>query len=549
MPAVSTSKDRAVARAFMWCGFARICYECYKLHGPIDGSSFGKFAGPGFPTNSRPSPMLRDWKPKVTVARGTPVALSLQITQAIVEKIRIGLLRSGEALPGTRELAEQLGVNRKTVVVAYDELISQGWLVAQGKRGTFVSPQLPEVQTEAKARMIRHASKGRLPSPDYRPYGVERPLPEVIPKDFIEFTDGVPDTRVVPFSALSSAFRLALLETARGNRLGYGDPRGLVSLRRLLASMLRMERGLNADEETLCLVRGSQMGIYLAARLLIRPGDVVAIERLTYPPARDAFRACGATIVSIEQDEHGLIPQSLERLCRRNRIRAIYITPHHQFPTTVTLPVERRLRLLDLAEQFGFVIVEDDYDHEFHFAHMPMLPMASVDYRGKVLYIGSLSKVLAPGLRIGYIVAPKEIVNRIANEVMLIDRQGNSVTERAAVELMENGELKRHIRRALKVYEARRDLMIQLVRDKLGFAANFRPPDGGLALWLRLDERIDMARLEHDALTARVSVLPGTAFSDQQMPVNALRLGYGSLNERELALGLERLTRVIGLQF
>ncbi|WP_236873585.1 aminotransferase-like domain-containing protein [Burkholderia sp. PAMC 26561] len=301
-------------------------------------------------------------------------------------------------------------------------------------------------------------------------------MPESAPQGTIEFTDGVPDTRVIEFNAISAAFRLALIESARGNQMGYADPRGFLALRRQIASMLRHERGLNADENTLCVVRGSQMGIFLAARILVRPGDVVAMETLTYPAARDAFRSCGATVVGIEQDEHGLIPASLEKLCRRHRIKAIYLTPHHQFPTTVTLTADRRLRLLTLAEQFGFVIVEDDYDHEFHFTGSPMLPMASIDRFGKVIYIGSLSKVLAPGLRIGYIVAPASIINRIAYEVTLIDRQGNTVTERAAAALMDNGELKRHIRRALKIYQARRDFLMQLVAERLGQIASFQPP-------------------------------------------------------------------------
>lgn len=162
-----------------------------------------------------------------------------------------------------------------------------------------------------------------LPGPDCPVYGIERELPEPTPKGTIEFTDGVPDTRVIEFTAVSTAFRLALIESARGNQMGYGDPRGFLMLRSQIASMLRHERGLNADEDTLCIVRGSQMGIFLAARILVRPGDIVAMETLTYPAARDAFRACGATVVGIEQDDQGVIPASLEKLCRRHRIKAV----------------------------------------------------------------------------------------------------------------------------------------------------------------------------------------------------------------------------------
>ncbi|MBR8094656.1 PLP-dependent aminotransferase family protein [Burkholderia cenocepacia] len=256
----------------------------------------------------------------------------------------------------------------------------------------------------------------------------------------------------------------------------------------------------NAEEDTLCVVRGSQMGIYLVAKILVRAGDSVAMECLSYPPARDAFRACGGLVHSVAQDEFGMIPDALEHVCRSHRIRAIYLTPHHQFPTTVTMPIDRRMRLLALAEQFDFVVIEDDYDHEFHFSHSPMLPMASVDQGGRVIYVGSLSKILAPGLRVGYVVAPASVINRLANEIMLIDRQGNTVTERAAAQLLQNGKLKRHIRRALKVYEQRCRSAVQAVQEILGDTVRVTPPSGGLALWIQFSQPQNMALLAQQRL-------------------------------------------------
>jgi GntR family transcriptional regulator/MocR family aminotransferase len=489
--------------------------------------------------------MRKPWEISLDLDRSAEASLNAQIVQAFIDRIRAGLLRPGDALPASRELASQLTVNRKTIVLAYEELTAQGWLVTQKKRGTFVSPELPAVKQAARVAAVAQRLSGRLPEPGYQAYGVEGELPLPAVDDVVDFSDGAPDTRLVPFEDLSRAFRLALLESARGNRLGYGDPRGLPLLREELAAMLRAERGLNADADTLCLVRGSQMGIYLAARLLVRPGDDVAMERLSYPPARDAFRACGGTVHNVEQDEFGMIPDSLERICRTRRIRAIYLTPHHQFPTTVTMPIDRRMRLLALAEQFDFVIIEDDYDHEFHFSHSPMLPMASVDQGGRVIYIGSLSKILAPGLRVGYVVAPAGIINRMANDILLIDRQGNTVTERAAAELLRSGKLKRHIRRALRVYEQRCGQAVDAVREHLGDFASVTAPGGGLALWRRLADGTDMARLTEAALLQGIRLLPGHLFGDDQVPVHALRLGYGSMNEREFRQGVEALRRVI----
>lgn len=490
--------------------------------------------------------MIKRWDISIEVDRTATASLSAQIVAALTERIRSGLLRPGDALASTRELAAQLGVNRKTIVLAYDELIAQGWLVSQLKRGTFVSPELPLLKQEQRVAAVAQRLSGRLAAPSYQAYGDERPPLAALAEGAIDFSDGAPDTRLIPFEEMSRAFRVALLESARGNRMGYGDPRGLQTLRRELAAMLRVERGLNAEEDTLCVVRGSQMGIYLVAKILVRAGDGVAMERLSYPPARQAFRACGGVVHSVEQDEFGMIPEALERVCRNQCIRAIYLTPHHQFPTTVTMPIDRRMRLLALAEQFDFVVVEDDYDHEFHFAHSPMLPMASMDQGGRVIYVGSLSKVLAPGLRVGYVVAPASIINRLANEIMLIDRQGNTVTERAAAYLLQTGKLKRHIRRALTVYEQRCRAAVQAVHAYLGDIASVTPPSGGLALWVRLRSPHDMTLLTQRARQEDVRILPGSLFCHDGSAVAAMRLGYGSMNEGEFRHGLERLGAVVG---
>ena len=214
-------------------------------------------------------------------------------------------------------------------------------------------------------------------------------------------------------------------------RLGYGDPRGSAELRAAISNMLNIDRGLTTTPDNICLTRGSQMAIYLAARILAGPGDTVVMEELSYPPAREAFRFAGAEVVPVPLDAQGMRVDELEKICRKKRVRAVYVTPHHQFPTTVLMKPDRRMRLLALAAQFGFAIVEDDYDHEFHFAHQPMLPLASADMSGKVVYIGSLSKILSPSLRLGYLVGPKSFIDRAASEIMMIDRQGDPATEGA----------------------------------------------------------------------------------------------------------------------
>lgn len=483
--------------------------------------------------------MLRSWSLNLVVTKPSGLAVYLQIAQQVVDEIQRGRLAPSTAMPGTRGLAEKLNVNRKTVVLAYDELIAQGWLTTESRRGTFVSANLPRFAAQVRPNKLTTKTQPSNPNnatqsaTSYHP-----PAPNII-----EFNDGIPDTRLIPFDILSRAFRHVLLATAKNSRLGYGDPKGVHDLRLAIATMLNMERGLNVDVDHICIARGSQMGIFLVARALTKANDYVVVESLSYPPAREAFRSCGAKILTVGLDDQGIDINALEKLCKKHAIRAIYVTPHHQFPTTVMMTAERRLKLLMLAKQYDFVIVEDDYDHEFHFSHHPVFPLASTDHHGRVIYVGSLSKVLAPGLRVGYLVASKEFIQQCANEVMLIDRQGNSITEQAVAELMASGEIKRHIRRTFKIYNERRIILIELIRNELSEFVNFDEPNGGLAIWLRLNDGIDIEKLVRNALHEQVRVLPASFFSESPLNINAIRLGFGSLNPTELTEGIQRIKR------
>jgi GntR family transcriptional regulator/MocR family aminotransferase len=483
--------------------------------------------------------MLRPWDLQIVLDKAAARPAYVQIVHALIDAIKSGRLEPSRALPGTRELAERVGVNRKTIQQAYDELVAQGWLTTEPKRGTFVSAALPLGGAPAPAPGPRAAAG----------FAVARPAPPLgwtpPPPGTLVFDDGAPDTRLMPAALVARTWRQALLAAAHHNLLGYGDPRGLPQLRRAVAGMLNADRGLNVTEDNICITRGSQMGIWLAARLLAVPGEAVAFERLSYPPAREAFAANGAGIVSVALDEQGLIPEALEALCRRQRLRAVYVTPHHQFPTTVTLPPERRFRLLSLAGQYGFVIVEDDYDHEFHFSHRPVLPLASAQDWRQLLYIGSLSKLLSPSLRIGYLVGAAEVIARAGAEVMMLDRQGDPVTEAAAATLMTEGVLKSHARKVLRIYEERRDCLAAALTARLGDNVALVVPQGGLALWANFAPALDLAS---PALAAHgVALTPGGAFARGGLAGQGARLGYGSLDEAELRLAVERLARGFGL--
>jgi GntR family transcriptional regulator/MocR family aminotransferase len=323
--------------------------------------------------------------------------------------------------------------------------------------------------------------------------------------------------------------------------LAYGEPEGHPALRSALASMLVSTRGLSIGPQDVLVTRGSQMALALASRALLRPGDAVAVEEFGYRPAWEAFRAAGATVVPIAVDGDGLNVDALKRLASRTTLRAVYVTPHHQYPTTVTLKAARRLALLSLARAERFAIIEDDYDHEFHYDGRPVLPLASADHAGTVVYVGTLSKVLAPGLRIGYIVAPPAVLRSVGAIRSLLDIQGDLPTEAAIATLMEEGELQRHVARVRRVYANRREILANSLRRTFGEGVEFTLAGGGMALWVRLRMSVDVDMWARRSVQGGVSWYTGRryAFDGQSKPF--ARFSFAWLNERELPEAVRRM--------
>jgi GntR family transcriptional regulator/MocR family aminotransferase len=473
--------------------------------------------------------MLRPWQlslgDRIDPTRAAPIYM--QIIQALIRDIERGRLASGAYLPSSRELAAALGVNRKTVVLAYEDLIAQGWLASAGTRGTMVSTSLPDPvkkqQSEAEATMSSAAIDYRFATPPERPLALPAGMG-------IKLDEGAPDGRLFPAELLARAYRSAAHRASRENRFQYRDPRGSPGLRESIATMLKSQRGLRVTAENICITRGSQNGIFLAAHALVQPGDSVIVEELTYEPAVAAFRTLGAKILPVGLDEDGMDMDAVETACRRNAVRAVFVTPHHQFPTTVALRPERRLRLLELARQFGFAIIEDDYDHEFHFESQPLLPMASYG-PGQVIYVGSLSKLLLPALRIGYVAAPPPVIDAIAHMVSLTDGMGNTLTEDAAAQLIENGELRRHARKVRQIYAQRRERFAAEIDRTLAGIAEYRMPDGGLAFWLRF--KADLDKVEARAAAMGLRFASSRSFMTRDEAPRGLRIGFASLNDQE----------------
>jgi GntR family transcriptional regulator/MocR family aminotransferase len=470
------------------------------------------------------------------IAADTPIFL--QIARQISADIQARVLKPGAALPGSRALSAALGVHRNTAIAALEELSQQGWIQTEPRRGTFVSESFPEARTRRFARP-EPQPYAPLELPDSAP---PEPFPP-IPPGVLPLIGGTPDARLIPTAELSRAYRRALARAPR--LLDYGSALGDPRLRAELAEPRRSASGVPTEPDGLLVTRGSQMALFLLARALVRPDTVVAVEGLGYRPCWEALKLCGAQIAPLTVDAEGVSIDALEALLARQRVAAIYVTPHHQYPTTVTLTAPRRLRLLALARRHGFVIIEDDYDHEHHYDGRSVLPLASVD-ASVVAHVGTLSKILAPGLRIGYVAARPEIIERVVRIRSYVDRAGDHVVERAVAELIEDDVIGRHVRRVRREYHARRDALVSELERQLAGALTFRAPSGGMALWARLTVRgVSTDDWALRTLEKKVLMHAGRRFRYDGRESPFVRLGFAPVTPEEIRLAVERLAAAL----
>jgi len=464
----------------------------------------------------------------------------LQIANAFIMSIRKGHLQAGQQLPGTRELAQILGLHRKTVVAAFNELLAQGWITMIPRKGSFVATSLPEVKA---LRLKKEETTAAFPDKTIFPIraiGVDVPAwTDNRTGSKLVIDEGLPDTRLAPVTLLLREMRSLASSGVFRKYYQYGSPRGAEDLCETMAGFLHETRGLPITSDHVMITQGAQMGIFLAGSVLIQPGDHVIVGEPGYFATTHSFRQMGAVINRVPVDEQGMNVDAVEALCRRKKIRVVYVIPHHHYPTTVTLVPERRIRLLQLAAKYRFAIIEDDYDYDFHYNSNPILPLASLDHQGHVIYIGTLTKTLAPAIRVGFLVAPKNFIEAATGVRRFVDRQGDTVLEMAIARLYRNGTIARHIRKSVKVYQERRDHFASLLEQKLGDRISFRIPDGGMSIWTKFHAGL-LSSIAARAAQKGLKISDGSIYNTPTRQYNSCRLGFASLDlkEQEKAIGL-----------
>ena len=500
-----------------------------------------------------PSPVMVPFKSLIQLDKASNTPIFVQLSNQLAQLIHTGLLTPGQRLPGTRQLADLLDLNRQTIVAAYDEGLAQGLLESRTGSGTYVAAHFPEIRPQRLAIEPHDKAIGR-PSvenlsgnqPGYSFESLDFLVRPILTQSVgLHLDDGFPDVRLAPMEELSRAYRSYFRWGNPQQHFGYGDTKGHLLLREQLSSHLNETRGLQISPDNVLITRGSIMGLHLASQVLLRPGDVVVTGETNWAGALMNIRKAGATLLTVPVDQHGMDIDALVTICQNQRVRMVFVTPHHHYPTTVTLRADRRIQLLQLAEKYGFAILEDDYDYDFHYLSRPILPLASADRQGMVIYVGSLTKSVAPAFRIGYVVAPVALIDELARLRRIIDRQGDPMLEFSIGQLLKTGDLKRHFRKALRTYHARRDRCCELLTTELSDAIHFTKPDGGMAVWATFDPTIDMDALAQRAASKGLFISSGVSHNPPGQRLNGTRLGFASSTEDELEKSVAILKKVL----
>lgn len=422
---------------------------------------------------------------------GSHTLVTLDGDGPLTERLYRGLRRAildgrivpGARLPSTRVLSADLGLSRNVVLVAFEHLMAEGYVEGRAGSGTFVSRALPDAVPARRPRTPAIAAPGRARaalSVHAERVNAIAPLPppgaRIRAGLACDFRYGLPAVQDFPQSLWAR-----LLARRAGSvsvrTLGYGRSLGFEPLRHAVAGYVNRARGVNATADRVVIVSGAQQAFDLIARLFIDPGDRVVVEEPGYQAARQAFVAAGARPVPVPVDASGI---DVSRLPRRDRVRLAYVTPSHQFPLGGILPLARRLELLQWAGAVGAHVVEDDYESEFRYGGNPVEAVQGLDLDGRVLYVGTFSKVLYPSLRIGYLVVPESLVGPIAGLKFLTDGHAPTLEQEVLTDFITAGHFERHLRRARARNAARRAVPLEALKEALGDEATVSGENAGL---------------------------------------------------------------------
>lgn len=478
--------------------------------------------------------------------------LYMQIRAGIQDLVMRGILPPGTRLPPVRGLAKQLDVDYFTVLRAYRELEAMGYLELDVGVGTYVAHDLPDSFLKAAPRKKTADRSGNSPLPSSlsrtlpeSPPGLEYVRPNAIPRRAaprLTFTVGSGDVRLFPATVWRRLHDRQFRDLARTNALYYGDPKGSPSLREAIREELLPARGIHAGIDEILVLSGGLTAIHQFLGLVLAPGDGVALEDPASGFLATMITESGGRILPVPVDAKGIDLTRLETIATRRKPKALVVTPSHQYPTCAVLDEGRRHRLLAMTGKRPLWIVEDDYDHEFHYDSPPLASLKSLDASGQVVYVGSFSKVLFPSIRTGFLVAPRAVVDRMTSRIVWTNARMPVLPQLVLADFIRDGHYGHHIRRMRRTYHARRDAMAAALKKHLpGFA--FDVPRGGMRFWVRLPAGIESGRLIGETRRLGVQIVRAPIHSVTGADRRFLHLGFTSVTEEEIETGIRAIRK------
>ncbi|MGL5233297.1 MAG: PLP-dependent aminotransferase family protein [Empedobacter falsenii] len=475
------------------------------------------------------SPAEIPYKSFIEIERNSDTPIYLQLANQLAKAIQLGYIPSGTKLLGTRQLSDILTLHRNTIVNSFQELEAQGWIEIVPNKGSYVLSQ--SSQKFQKTIVPKQFSINLYP--DKTGFQFEQSI--LLDNPYENFnqrlylTDGTIDHRLAELKLPAKLYSAILKRKTSISKVNQSKNDYFL---KNLANYLNLTRGLHISKENILVTRSSEISLFLIAEILLKQNDFVAVTNLSYYKSNMIFQTQFAKIKQIKTDQFGIDTDDLRRLCEQFPIRIVYVTPHHHYPTTVTLSSQRRVELLQLSQEFGFAIVEDDYDFDFHYSNHPILPLASSDQNGMVLYTGKFGHYLAPGYRIGFIVAPKNLILEAKKHLSILDQQVDPFIEQVLGEMISEGEINRILKKHRKTYRERRDYFCQKLKTELNDFISFASPNGGLAVWINFNQPINLMELKRNC-TKNELFIPQTILYQTQHQTG-IRLGFAHLNFEEI---------------
>ncbi len=463
--------------------------------------------------------------------------LKIPIYQQIIQSFKKffidGKIPQGTKMPSTRKLAEQLGINRLTVERAYQELIIDGLLESKPGSGTYAKtpPVLPPEKNEVQQTEFEKSIH------DY-----QEPIFNLIsypPFNGINFASGSGDPNLFPLDSFRKTLQKTLTEKGVDS-LVYGDPQGYYPLRESIGQILSSQ-GMPVNANQILITSGSHQGIFLVCQELLNPGDTILVENPTYAAGLKLFQSLHFNVIPVEVDQNGMKTESVEKIIQQHHPKLIYTIPNYHNPTGTCMSIHRRAELLNLASKYHIPILEDDYVGDLRYDGIVRPPLKALDQNGMVIYTGTFSKMLMPGIRVGYLVVTPQLIQRFTKQKYLTDLTSNNLLQHTLHAYVTVGRYQQHLNRACRAYKKRRDTMHKALKDHLSETCTWDLPHGGFFFWIKLNQGIEPEKLLIRCQTAGVNFAPGNLFYKSPGKTKTIRLNFAAVSEDKIIEGIHRI--------